>query len=85
MKYVALFGIILLSGCMTTIPKFPDAPKLATESCIKLDIVNSDVKLSELIETVNQNYTKYHICSAKVETWIEWYEKQRKIYEEIKK
>jgi hypothetical protein len=39
-------------------------------------------KLSELLETVSDNYSTYYDCKARYDAWIEWYNTNRKIYEE---
>ena len=54
-------------------------------ACPELYLVPEDTtKLSETLTVVTKNYGLYHECSAKVNTWIEWYIEQKKIYDEIK-
>ena len=86
MRYLLI--ALLLSGCSTVVPvtaKFPDAPSSATTKCPALNVVKEDTKLSELTETVTQNYSTYYECAVKVETWNEWYEKQKRIFEGVAK
>jgi hypothetical protein len=85
MRYLLL--ALLLTGCATNVPvtaKFPDKPK-ATEACQPLTTVDADVKLSELTSTVTKNYSAYYECAVKVDTWNEWYEIQKRIFEGVSK
>jgi hypothetical protein len=86
MRY--LLVVLLLSACSTTVPvvaKFPDEPgKAAMESCPQLTTVENGVKLSELTATVTQNYSTYYECAVKVDTWQQWYQTQKKIFEGVK-
>lgn len=82
---LSLVVVSLLVGCSTTVPvtaKFPEPPgKQATLKCPQLIKLEDDPKLSDVAKTVADNYTTYYSCSIKLDTWIEWYELQRKIYE----
>lgn len=85
MRYLVL--ALLLSGCATNVPvtaKFPDAPKNLT-ACPQLDTVSDDVKLSGLTNTVTKNYSTYYECAVKVDTWNEWYQIQKRIFEGVSK
>jgi hypothetical protein len=80
---------LLLAGC-TTVPvavKFPDAPAVLMEKCPPLQIIEKEdsVSIIDITKNVTINYTTYHECGIKVETWIEWYKDQKKIFENIKK
>lgn len=44
----------------------------------------SDVKVSELIGTVTDNYATYYKVKEQVQGWQEWYKEQKKIYEGVK-
>jgi hypothetical protein len=33
---------------------------------------------------VTNNYTIYHECKIKVETWQQWYKEQKQIFESVK-
>ena len=84
-----LFPVILLTGCMqATVPvavKFPDVPRELMETCPDLKKVNPDgAKLSNVIVVVTENYSQYHQCKVKVDTWVEWYNAQKNIYDNIK-
>lgn len=83
MKYLLLSLIILMSGCSTTKTvdtKFPDVPHQLLENCPKLKTVDiRDPSIITLSKTVLENYTNYHECSNKIDSWIEWYNKQKTI------
>jgi hypothetical protein len=40
--------------------------------------------LTDLIENANDNYTSYYTLKLKYNSWIEWYNMQKSIYENIK-
>ena len=85
MRYLLL--ALLLSGCTTVVPvtaKFPDAPK-NTQTCPELQKLNDGAKLSDVSTTINNNYSTYYECAVKVDTWNEWYEKQKRIFEGVGK
>jgi len=44
----------------------------------------SDVKASELIRTVTENYGTYYQMREQLLGWQQWYKEQRKIYEDVK-
>jgi len=77
-----------MTGCSTTVPvtaKFPEPPnKLATEKCPNLQKLNDGAKLSDVATTVTINYSTYYECAVKSDTWIEWYEIQKRIFEGVK-
>jgi hypothetical protein len=86
MKYLLIGLAVLLSGCSTTAPvvaKFPEPPKYS-EACPQLQKLNDGAKLSDVSTTVNNNYSAYYECAMKVDTWREWYEIQKRIYESVK-
>ena len=89
MKYLPIALTLVLTACGTAIPivaKFPDEPgKAAMTKCPQLTTVDNGVKLSELTKTVTINYNTYYDCAVKVDTWIEWYQIQKKIHEDIGK
>jgi hypothetical protein len=87
MKYLLVLSL-LLGGCSTVVPvtaRFPDAPAELFVDCEQLEKVPADTKqLSVTSETVVRNYGRYHKCRAKVNSWHEWYDTQKKIYEGVK-
>lgn len=86
MKY-ALIVALLLTGCSTVTPvarKFPEVPDTIIQKCPELAKLNDDAKLSDVAKSVTNNYTTYYECSSKHEAFIEWYNVQKKVFEEVK-
>lgn len=88
---ISLFAIIILlmilTGCSTTVPvtaKFPEPPKHSMQACPQLEKLKDDAKLSDVATTVTVNYTTYYECAVKTDTWIEWYQVQKNIFESVK-
>jgi len=88
MKYVAILMAVLLTGCSTPVPiiaKFPDVPADMMQKCPQLKTIDGETTtFSKLTETVNANYSLYYQCANKNDSWIEWYNTQKKIYESVK-
>ena len=79
--------MFLLTACLSTpvARKFPEIPSDLKTACPDLAQVDPNTtKLSEVVRTVTDNYSKYHECQVKVDAWIEWYNTQKKIFEEVK-
>jgi len=86
MKYLAWLLLTILVGCSTDVPltrKFPVAPELMMEKCPNLSVLNNTMKMSEVTKTISDNYAKYHGCSDKNDTWIEWYNKQKETFDKV--
>jgi len=79
---------LLLAGCSTTVPvkrNFPEVPQILKKSCSELkEVKDGTVKLTEVLMVVTENYSQYHECKITVDAWIEWYDQQKKIFEEVK-
>ena len=88
MKYL-LLSLLLLTGCSTTVPvtaRFPEAPGLQSHiACPNLKKLEEKTQLSEVAKTVTVNYSEYYTCAVKLDAWIEWYAKQKIIFEGISK
>jgi hypothetical protein len=87
MKLLMLVPILLLSACATSVPvtvKFPGVPQELLNSCPDLKQTEPTKKLSDVMKVVTDNYSEYHACRIKVESWIQWYNTQKQIYESIK-
>jgi len=87
MRTLLLVSLISLSGCSTTVPvtvKFPEAPKELMSTCSDLKQTETTTKLSDVLQVVTDNYSQYYECRVKLDSWIEWYKTQRKLFEEIK-
>jgi len=86
---ILLLGLItLLAACSTAVPltqNFPDAPDLLMEKCPALRTIQGEkVTIIEFTKTVSENYMTYYQCAGKQEAWIDWYNQQKKIWDETK-
>lgn len=85
MKKLILIPLLALVGCVG-VPierKFPGIPETLKQECPDLQTVPADnTKVSELMIVVTANYKEYHACQIKVESWLEWYNTQKKIFED---
>lgn len=88
---LALFIILafLATGCSTTVPvtaKFPSVPDTLLEKCPQLKTIDGEkVSIIDYTKTVTINYTTYYECAVKSDSWIEWYQTQKIIFEEVSK
>jgi hypothetical protein len=84
MKLLALILLMFfLTGCLVTAPvkqKFPEVPTELLKACPDLHQVEPTEKLSEVLKVITKNYSQYHECQIAVDTWIEWYNLQKEIY-----
>ena len=75
-------------GCSTTVPlhqNFPEAPsELLTPSEDLTPRDTSKKSLTDLLENVNTNYGKYYELKEKYDGWIDWYNNNKKIFNEVK-
>jgi hypothetical protein len=88
MKLIAVLLPFLLTGCLATapvVPKWPNVPKEILESCPDLKTVDAtNEKISVILESVTDNYSQYYDCKSKVNDWIEWYNINKKLWNEVK-
>jgi hypothetical protein len=86
MKY--LLVILLLAGCTTTVPvkqKFPNATPELMKKCEKKKKIEGDkVAITDMLKVIVQNYSLYYECSTKVDGWQDWYNEQKKIFDNVK-
>ena len=54
------------------------------ERAAATDGTPSEVKASQLLDRVVENYGSCHENAAKLEAWQEWYKEQKKIFESVK-
>ena len=86
MRYIILSLVVLLTACQA-VPverKFPQVPVELQQACPDLKLINPTSKLSDVIDIVVSNYGQYKECQVKVDSWIDWYTTQRKIFESVK-
>ena len=85
MRLLILPLVLLLTACAVPVDrKFPDVPVELQQACPDLKLINPTTKLSDVVEIVSSNYGQYKECQVKVDSWIEWYNNQRKIFESVK-
>ena len=88
MRNLFLASLVFLTGCATSVPvtmSFPQVPEALAKPCdllLPLDTTKKD--LTDLLENTTDNYAKAKECHAKSKAWLEWYDTQRKIFEEVK-
>ena len=87
---IAFLAVICLAGCSTVVPikpkkqEFPQPIPQIMESCPDLKQTPVETtKLSDTIVVISENYALYHECRTRVDTWIEWYNEQKKIYNSV--
>lgn len=82
---IVLLLSLLLSGCVTPVARnFPDLPASLKTKCQDLADVPKTDKLSVVLSVVTKNYGQYQECSIKVDTWLEWYNEQKRIFDSVK-
>jgi hypothetical protein len=79
--------VLSLVGCSVVTPvkrNFPERPAELTKECPELQEATTDTKeLSKLLDVVVINYSTYYECRVKMEAWAEWYQEQKKIFDEV--
>jgi len=80
--------LFLITACSTAVPitqKFPDAPDMLKEKCPPLKTIPGEkVTIIEFTRTVSENYTLYHQCAGRTDAWIDWYQQQKKIWDDVR-
>jgi len=88
MRQLLLISVLALTGCATAVPVkmgFPEVPDELAKPCERMEPLAADKReLSDLLENTTDNYAKAKECNAKANAWKEWYDTQRKIFEEVK-
>lgn len=86
-KLIAISSALLLSACVS-VPvtrTFPAQPEITTERCKPLELVpEGTTQLSSVLSTVTKNYGSANECIVKDQSWQEWYDTQKKIFESVK-
>ena len=87
MKLLNATLALTLSACVS-VPverKFPKAPDELMAACPDLQTIPAETtQLSVVVDTVAANYGQYQLCQAKTNTWVDWYNKQKDIFESVK-
>lgn len=86
-KLLILAAVLTLSACVS-VPverKFPSVPSELITSCPPLvTIPEGTTQLSTVVQSVVTNYGQYQECDTKNQLWIEWYTKQKEIFDSVK-
>ena len=86
-RLLIVLAVLSLTACVS-VPverKFPQVPSELMTSCPPLVMIDANTtKLSIVVDTVVTNYGQYQACDVKVDTWIEWYNKQKQIFDSVK-
>jgi len=86
--FLIILFLVIVAGCSTTVPvkqKFPNATPELMKKCESLRKVEGDkVAITEMLKVIVHNYSLYYECSTKVDGWQEWYNEQKKIFENVK-
>jgi hypothetical protein len=82
---LAIVVSLALVGCVTPVHReFPSVPEQLMRPCPELLDVPATKKLSDVLLVVTKNYGQYNECSIRVDSWIEWYNQQKKIFDSVK-
>lgn len=84
---LAIIAVSALTACSAVAPvkrNFPEVPVSINKPCETLKAVEKTDKLSEVLITVTDNYSRSLECQLKVDAWIEWYTQQKKVFESVK-
>jgi hypothetical protein len=86
MKLIILLVTVGLTACVSVPVErtFPKAPEELMQTCPDLKLINPTNKLSDVVDVVTTNYGQYQECQFKSAAWIEWYNKQKEIFNSIK-
>lgn len=80
-----IFLLIMLTGCAVPVKRtFPDVPNELKTNCPDLILIQPTKKLSDVVIVVTDNYSQYQECQLKIDSWIEWYDKQKDIFNNVK-
>ena len=86
-KTIMVLSLMVLTGCITTPVerKFPEVPDYLKVKCSDLiEIDPKTKKFSEVVKVVSANYGLYQECLIKNQSWINWYNTQKQIFEMVK-
>jgi hypothetical protein len=78
---------VTLTACVS-VPvqrSFPKVPAELMVSCPPLQGMDPETtRLSDVVQSVVANYGQYQACDSRVDTWIEWYNTQKTIFDSVK-
>ena len=84
--FLVIFLALTTVACTTPVKRnFPEVPEELRKVCPGLEQVDpKTTQLSEVVRVVTDNYAQYHECKVKVDSWIEWYNTQKAIFDSVK-
>lgn len=85
-KILMVLSLMVLTGCVATPVerKFPEVPDYLKVKCSDLiEIDTKTKKFSEVVKVVSANYGLYQECLIKNQSWINWYNTQKQIFESV--
>jgi hypothetical protein len=89
MKIAVILVSLLLTACSVSVPvkqRFPTMPPELQKPCADLtSIETKTVTLSQMIDVVVTNYGTYYECQAHNRAIVDWYGKQKQIFDELNK
>lgn len=83
--FTAIFAcVMILSGCSAVPIKqsFPTAPESLLQPPLEMSPANESTKLSDFLLTVTDNYSICDSNANRLQSWIDWYTEQKRIFEE---
>lgn len=84
---IVILLVFVLTAC-TSVPvdrKFPSVPPELMSSCAPLVKIDPETtRLSTVVQSVVTNYGQYQECDLKSQSWIDWYNTQKQIFEAVK-
>ena len=87
MRLLIIALALSLSACVSVPVErtFPKVPEELMVTCPDLQTIpEGTTQLSTVIEAVTTNYGQYQLCQSKIDTWIQWYSDQKKIFDSVK-
>ena len=87
-SFVKLLGLSLIVSvlCLGTVVLHDSASRNeVARGAESVDGTPSDIKASQLLETVVDNYGACHENAEKLKAWQEWYRAQKQIFESVAK
>jgi hypothetical protein len=87
MRYTLLLSIFLIACSPVPVKQsWPSIPEQLKYTCPDLkEIEKEKPQLTDILNNVVENYATYYECQAKSDAWIEWYDEQKKIHDEVNK
>ena len=84
-NYLAVVPVMLLLGCISVPVEqtFPKVPVALQEAPPELKEVPENATADQVFGTVIDNYGTYHVVAEKLRSWQQWYNEQKKIFDDV--